>query len=69
MNVGVKNVKRKKYTPPQNASEHKTNDRRWSVMFWALRKMRKMNKTNKGETQWSVFQSIGSNIKFNKITL
>ena len=69
MNVGVKNVKRKKYTPPQNASEHKTNDRRWSVMFWALRKMRKMKITNIGETQWSVFQAICSNIKFNKMTL
>lgn len=38
-------------------------------MFWTLRKMRKMKITNIGETQWRVFQAIGSNIKFNKSTL
>lgn len=54
MSVGVKNVKRKKkYTPPQNASQHKVNHRKWSVIFWTLGKMRKMKITNIGETQWS----------------
>ena len=38
-------------------------------MFWTFRKMRKMKMINKGETQYRVFQAIGSNIIFNKKTL